>query len=203
MPKNTDLDRRSRIFMLRLYPDNEAHCQALELVQSKFKNYAFALHDKDIYEEDIPSRDIKAGDLKKPHWHVVVKFQDARTRSSVVKDLLNLISILDIIPFSGVKEGLLYLVHAENEEKYQYDKNIVEGPLKCDFLGYYAKVGLNEYEVCQSILNFIDSQPACTLNLLYQFCIQSGYMSIYRRYYMIFKDLLQEQRKYVDNYKRI
>lgn len=99
-----------RVFSGVIYPDSESYnpVQVIETLKSKFKEWAYCLHDSDVNDD---------GELKKPHIHWVGR-GDPRTLSAVAK-------------FLGLKENevelgknfkalIQYLIHLNNPEKAQY-----------------------------------------------------------------------------------
>lgn len=66
--------------------------------------YAYILHDKDT---------------STPHFHIVIEFKDAKSRTAVIKFLkLDEHSTSDEWTTDG---ALRYLIHADQKDKYQYD----------------------------------------------------------------------------------
>lgn len=78
------------------------------------------LHDRDV--------DNITGEIKKPHYHFVVRFQNARWNTSLSEDLN--ITPNYIEESRSLKRSLLYLIHYYDEDKYQYSLEDVEGSLK-------------------------------------------------------------------------
>lgn len=118
---------RDRKFCLLLYPDCEAHVAIMEQLETGGYKYAAILHDKDIWQ-DNESEEHEAGTFKKPHWHVVLKFEQARWVNAVCKELNGLESNY-IQKCNSFDSALLYLVHDGLEEKYQYPFDSVFGNL--------------------------------------------------------------------------
>lgn len=117
---------RKRNWAMVLYPDDEKHISAIQLLEQGGFKYAAILHDKDVWSEaDAP--DHTPGEVKKAHWHVVVKFDQAVWNTSFAKQLG--ISENYLQPCSNLDGALLYLIHSDNPEKYQYDAEEVFGPL--------------------------------------------------------------------------
>ena len=90
---------KSRSFCLLLYPDCKAHINALNFVRQNY-SYAAILHDKDLDDN---------GELKKPHFHVVIRFSNPRYFSSVVKELN--IEPNYIRRCFSFDKALMYLIH--------------------------------------------------------------------------------------------
>lgn len=68
---------RSKWIGFILYQDNCYHMQMLEYFKTRFFDMAYILHDKD----KLPD-----GSLKKPHYHLMVYFDTARTASGYAND---------------------------------------------------------------------------------------------------------------------
>lgn len=108
---------KSRNFNLLLYPDDPNHMEALRYISSNFQ-YVGCLHDKDLDDN---------GALKKPHYHIILRFCENRWRSALANEL-------------GIAENYLqktgrfsasaqYLLHAGCEDKHLYDRSELIGPL--------------------------------------------------------------------------
>lgn len=114
---------RSRLYVAILYPEDPTHVECMEKLQSNGYNFAAILHDKDVYEDGE-----NKGELKKAHWHIIVRFKNAVWNTSVAKELGIEANYLE-----ACKDGdsaLLYLVHYGKEEKFQYEYEEVFGPMK-------------------------------------------------------------------------
>lgn len=114
---------RDRKFCAVLYPDDDSHREAIEKLKSGGYNFAAILHDKDVYEDGE-----HAGELKKPHWHIVIRFKNAVWNTAIAKELGITPNYLEAC--KDVDSSLLYLVHYGNEKKAQYDYEEVFGPLR-------------------------------------------------------------------------
>lgn len=92
---------------------------------------AFILHDKDKYSEsdlkkykknnDGESPPWKVGDIKKPHYHIVLKFENLKSIKGVLS-MLEPLEIKYIEPVQTERGMIRYLIHLDDEEKYQYNK---------------------------------------------------------------------------------
>ena len=90
----------------------------LKSYNSNFDFYSI-LHDSDIKDN---------GELKTPHYHIVISFKNGfRTRCSTILKLFDddtrlCISIqLCVNLFSSIR----YLIHLDNETKFQYSKDLI------------------------------------------------------------------------------
>ena len=114
---------RSRTFDLLLYDEDESHKVCLDKLATGYK-YIAIKHDKDIWTEDDDLPDgVSAGDLKKAHWHVIIRFPQARWDTAVASELgIATNYIQKCVSYEG---SLLYLLHRGLPDKYQYE------PLDC------------------------------------------------------------------------
>lgn len=113
---------RDRKFCAVLYPEDPTHVACMEKLLSGGYNYAAILHDKDVYEDG----DHK-GELKKQHWHVVLRFKNAVWNTAVAKELGIEPNYLQAC--GNIDGALAYLVHYGYDDKAQYDLEQVRGPL--------------------------------------------------------------------------
>ncbi len=118
---------RSRTFDLLLYDEDETHKDALKKLDTGYK-YIAIKHDKDTWSDDDKLPDgVQVGDLKKAHWHVIVRFPQARWDTAVAKELGIARNYLEkCVSYEG---SLLYLVHRGYPDKFQYDPDECIGNL--------------------------------------------------------------------------
>ena len=94
MPEPSTKSPKAYQFMFVLYPESQQ--PAIDYIQANWP-CAWALHDKDTHTEqefldygkhhDGNCPDWQIGDLKKPHYHFVVKFKNARYITGVAKEI--------------------------------------------------------------------------------------------------------------------
>lgn len=109
-------DKKFRSFAGTLYPDSESYdCETLlSTIRSKFIDWAYILHDKDVDEK---------GELKKSHIHWVGR---ATPRClSVVSNFLGLPEH-DIEVVKNFDNMVMYLIHLNDIDKFQYSPDDVE-----------------------------------------------------------------------------
>ena len=111
-----------------LYPDDPTHAACMGKLEQGGYKFAAILHDSDVWEEDDP--DIgkhEIGSPKKAHWHVVLKFPQAKWSTSISKELG--IKSNYIRECNSFDDALLYLTHEKYQKKHQYPFDQVFGPL--------------------------------------------------------------------------
>lgn len=170
---------RARTFMIMIYPDDVNFIEYLENIVSKYDKYAYITHNKDIEDG--------TGEIKKCHMHVVLYFKNKKELSELAKEIgiaENYIKVWD----SKIK-AIRYLVHADNNDKYQYSAEEVIGTLKSDLVR-----SLNDgYEVMviTEILEFIDTTPQLSYRGLTKWVLQKGYYAEFRRSQGIIREYLK------------
>lgn len=180
---------RDRKFMLLLYTDNVEHTNALKIIREKYSDYAFILHDKDVDSN---------GEVKKPHYHVVLKVGDnAVWNTSLAKSLG-----IDV-RFCGEKirdyvKSLEYLIHYNEKDKHKYDLSEVEGSLALELEKILIKRSSSEVDRVSDIIIFIDEfNGYLSIRELSIYCISSGFWSEFRRNFSILKCIVDEHNSRV------
>lgn len=133
---------RYRPWTIIFYGSQKELFSILHTYACRIAHYAFIYHDKDEYEVDEKNNDgeivHKKGELKKPHFHIVVDFYNTCTFTAVKKlfttkeDNPRVANIVDRVA------QYEYLWHKNNPEKYQYDKEAVIS----DDINYYENLCL-------------------------------------------------------------
>lgn len=162
---------RSKCFNFVLYPEDESHCKALELIKEKYE-YAYILHDSDENEA--------TGEIKKEHWHIVLRFKNAKWNTALADELG--ITPNYIEETRTLKHSLLYLIHYYEPEKHQYTLDCVHGPLKKVLQGYIVNEGKTEGEKVLEIFEEIDTtDKMIDFRLFAKHVAKMGYWDTLRR----------------------
>lgn len=103
-----------------------------EILNNLHIKTAYALHDKDIYDEfdyqkyltnnNNNSPNWKVGETKKPHYHIVLKFETLKSIKQILT-MLEPLGVKYVEPVQNERGMLRYLIHFDNKEKYQYKRN--------------------------------------------------------------------------------
>ena len=111
---------RSRKHCLLLYPlEDESHKNAIDYIKNNY-DYALIVHDKDYYTE--------TGEIKKSHTHIVLSFNNAKWNTAISEELG--ITSNYIQQCRNYENALDYLIHFNDDSKYQYSIDEVKGNLK-------------------------------------------------------------------------
>ena len=119
----SEIKFRDRKFVAILYPEDQTHVDCIAKLNAGCYNFAAILHDQDVYEDGEHK-----GELKKPHWHIVLRFKNAVWNTAIAKELGITPNYLEAC--KDIDASLLYLVHYANADKAQYEFENVFGPLR-------------------------------------------------------------------------
>lgn len=179
---------RSRTHCLLLYPEDKTHMNALEYIKQYYQ-YAYILHDKDFTDD---------GTIKKSHYHVVVQFKNAKWNTSIAEEL----KITDnyIQQCRNLELALEYLIHRNEETKFQYDIDEVKGTLKQKLIKFLNQNDLDENDKVYELYNFIhNSNKKIYLYEFIEFCVKMGMWDIFRRSSLIFIKLIEEHNNLLND----
>lgn len=177
---------RNRTHLMMLYPEDESHMLALSKIEKSY-DYAYILHDKDCDEN---------GHIKKPHYHVVLRFPNQMWSSALSKEL-------------GVAENyfeeprsfdnaLMYLIHFNDSDKYQYNIDEVKGTLKKRLKEKINGVDKTEGEKVFELIEYIEKQTdIIRVTSFAKYCASNGYWAEFRRSGMIFCKMIEEHNSHL------
>lgn len=176
-------NKRVRNYLGVIYEDDERFDNQLFNL-SQEKDAIWIKHDKDLDDE---------GNVKKPHYHFVIQLKNACTLSSIAKRLEVNENMLEYV--KNVNSSLKYLIHYNDDNKYNYDMNDVQSnseKLKRRFLDLVSK-DTPETDKMVSIYEFIHKQTDyIDFNILFKYAVKNNIWDAYRRNYAIIKDLVND-----------
>ena len=182
---------RSRAHVLLLYPDCGAHVEAVKKIEKSY-DYAMILHDKDSDEN---------GELKKPHWHIVLRFGQAVWSSAICKELG--IEENYIEKPRSFDNALLYLVHFNDSDKYQYNPDEVKGTLAKRLREKMNSQEKSEGEKVSELIEYVMSYDGyLTVTGFAAYCAENGYWAEFRRSGSIFISIIREHNEMYEKDRR-
>lgn len=122
--------------------------------------YAFIYHDRDTFDHDVLDTEgnivHKCGDLKEPHFHILVVYHNARTATAVKTDFQNRSANTLVEQCVELDSAFDYLTHKRNPEKAQYSLEEVV----CDNLERWLSVsrGDEDNKAVQLIADILDGK---------------------------------------------
>lgn len=183
---------RDRKFAFLLYPEDKSHKKALETLIKSY-DIAYILHDKDLDEN---------GEIKKAHYHVVIKISDKNAIWSTA--ICKKIGIEEnyIQEIKKLDNMLLYLIHYNDSDKFQYDISEVKGNLVNRIKILINKDDKLEGEKVIEIIELIDNSDILKMKDLALYCAENGYWSEFRRGASIFSQILYEHNNDIMEIKK-
>lgn len=172
------LKKKYRKIGLILWTDNSTHINAIDYIKRYYPHYIGILHDKDTKEDNT---------LKKAHYHVLLYFPNQKLISTIKNQLG--VSDTDFYEIKSMSGQLRYLIHYDDEDKYQYSRDLVFGDrFMLSKFNLAIKDIHSECEDAGIIFDYIDNFCP-TLQDLFTFVVDNDLYSTYRRNYVMFKDL--------------
>lgn len=186
---NRPRDEKSRQYVAVLYEDDPSHVQALDEIQRlPGAEWWYIRHYLDV-------KDDGTGELKKPHWHVVLRLKNPRHPDSLAASLGLAPNYLQVA--NKVSGAIRYLVHKDDSDKFQYPVSAVCTNAS-DVLRRALSDSLDDSTSARMILQFVQAQVAClSMSTLAFWCFENGCYAAFRRAYGMFRDVVREHNMMV------
>lgn len=169
---------------LLLYPEDEMHQKAFEYIKQNY-DYCGILHDKDVTED---------GEIKKAHWHIILRFKNANWNSSICKELGIELNYTEQI--RNFDNAMMYLIHYNDSDKTQYDISEVFGTFKNRLNEILANQNKSEGEKVTDLINYIEEYDEhLTISHFSKWCAQNGYWAEFRRAGAIICKIIEEHNQ--------
>lgn len=201
-------NERSIYWTLLLYKDSESYNteQIIKEIKSKY-NAVYILHNKDTYNEDIYNEDNsikhKKGEIKKEHYHIVLKFKNYKWLNTLSEELGIEMNYFQKI--NNLENILCYLIHYKEDNKYHYGLEEVKGSreLISKLRKIIENIDTTEEERITKIVNFIRLEKhIISENKMIDYILNNGLWGEYRRSYTIINNIRQEHNNFIlDNLK--
>ena len=183
---------RSLYWTLILYDESDNLNFKEKIEKIKCYEYLYIKHNKDI----IPA----TGEVKKTHYHVVIKFKNYKWLNSLSQELEIPSNYFE--PVRNLNNILCYLIHFKEENKYHYDICEVKGSpvFKDKLVKIINNFDSTEEEKISLIFNFISLQnKKINFSDLVDFVLKKGLWAEFRRSALIFSKLVDEHNSYCYN----
>lgn len=188
--------RRARNFFIELYPDSSIYdCETLLAdICSWFDEVSYILHDRDVWLDDCVINGVqhKAGDPKKPHYHVLVKSRNAKFGSSVCDKLG--IPYRDVQYCDNYNGCMRYLLHLDNVEKFQYNMDDVF--TNCPVFETVCNIVPDKGAIFMDVFKYLQSNPKIvSWEELLPWAAENGFLDVcFSRFNLINAILLSRER---------
>lgn len=141
------IDQRSTTWTFLIYLDS-APDNWIEILKELHVPFVVSpLHDKDI-------KDRSTGELKKPHYHCVIKFRSKKSYKQVKTEICDRLNGPIPQPVVDISMMIRYLVHMDDPDKYQYDKEDIRVYGNIDIGEYLYDKKEYQYIILKDILDF-------------------------------------------------
>lgn len=196
-------NERSIYWTMLLYKedDNYNSEEILKKIKSNY-NAIYILHNKDKYLEDKVDEEgkiiHKKGDIKQPHYHIVLKFKNYKWLSSLSEELG--IDKRFFQKINSLENILCYLIHYKEDEKHHYLLEEVMGSreLKSKLNKTIENIDKTEEDKIIDIVNYIRLEKhTISFGKMLDYVLRKGLYSEYRRSYAIISKLIEEHNNFI------
>lgn len=174
-------------------PDNENIILAEKKIITDSNTF-----DYDEVIVDDKSKFSLDGIHKKPHFHIVMHFSNARTNTAIAKVLQHDSNLTWV--YSNLDARLLYLTHRDYVWKYQYSPNRVFGPLAVRMPQLHTEYGRRSSDLLKDVISKINNAPKESFIRFSQLAsdlLNTGYDSLLTsRYLGVVKECIYEHNNF-------
>lgn len=104
------------------------------------------LHDKDVNED---------GEIKKAHYHVMIMYDNTKTVQQA-KEYFDKIGGVGCEKIASTRGYARYLIHADNPNKYQYDRSDVISLCGAEY-DLITSCSMDKYQAIGQMMDFCES----------------------------------------------
>lgn len=150
-------DERTRNWAMIVYPES-APKNWRDILDNIHVPYVVSpLHDKDINPDKSK---------KKPHWHVILIFDNKKSFDQV-KEIADKLNAPIPQKCQSLRGYIRYLVHTDNPEKYQYDRQDIENHGAGDLTKYFETASLDRQTLFEIVDYIRDNAISNFADLIY------------------------------------
>lgn len=151
---------RTRNFATVVYPESAPDDWIDILSEYHVATLISPLHDRDIDPN---------GNLKKPHYHVLLIFEGPKDFNNQVKPIFDSIGAVGRELVNSVRGYARYLCHLDNPEKHQYDVNDVRQLGGADYLAI-TQLPTDDIKMLMDIFAYVREHNIYSLADLLDLC---------------------------------
>lgn len=150
---------RTRNYATIVYPDSAPSSWQEILAEQFVPAFISPMHDKDINP---------TGELKKPHWHVVIMF-DSVKKLEQAQEIFEKINGVGCEIVQSIRGYARYLCHLDNPEKEQYQESMVRSLCGAD---YGSVIGLitDKYKAIGEMIDYCEENEILSYSELLKYC---------------------------------
>lgn len=166
-----DLQGRSLSWAFIIYPESMPENWLSILRDTHIIGAVSPLHDQDINED---------GEYKKPHYHVLLKYPSKKSIQQVYSLCLKLGSHVSPESVESFDGYLRYLIHVDDPDKYQYNKDDIIPLCGLDVNSYFLPPKSEIAQITYDIVKFLFDHPD-----IIEFDVLMGYAISHKNWGMI------------------
>ena len=162
-------------WMLIFYPDSAPPDWEEQLSEIHLPVWVSPLHDRDVWlrRDETADPKHKAGDVKKPHYHLVVQYPNPVTRDEFITDFGFLNGPSSVKRVKSIVSMVRYLIHKDDPNKAQYSREDVKVFGGAD-IGLLDAIGDSEMDILIADMeDFIDEQSIVSFAAFVRYCRQN------------------------------
>ena len=173
---------RSRKMCMLLYPNEDnTHLKAFEFIKNNY-DCAYITHDKDYNE---------SGEIKKAHTHIVISFNNAKWNTAVAEEIGITANYIQSV--KNYEKCLEYLIHYNDDSKFQYSIDEVKGNLKKRLEKFLFVDDKDENDKTINLLDYIESnEDFISITQFMRYCASVGMYDVARRSQTFYLQALKE-----------
>lgn len=142
MSSEKSSDGRARVWAAIVYPESAPENWRQILDDEHIEWAESPLHEFDVNES--------TGEVKKPHWHIVLAFEGKKSYEQVC-DILSPLNCTVPQRCHSIKGAVRYMAHLDNPEKYQYSPSAIVGHGGFDVAAQLVATSARRYELIRDM----------------------------------------------------
>lgn len=162
--KKTSSSDRTRNFTTVVYPESAPDDWMEILSNQHVQAFVSPLHDRDANPD---------GEVKKPHWHVIVMFDTVKTPKQA-KEVFDLIGGVGCEKVKSMRGNARYLCHLDNPEKAQYDIRDVKSFAGADYIDI-CSLSCDRYTAIGEMIEFCEDNDVFSFSKFLLYCHRNRY----------------------------
>lgn len=155
---------RTRNYATVVYPESAPEGWQNTLAEQCIPAFISPLHDKDVNP---------TGEAKKPHYHVMIMFENVKTREQAM-EIFDLIGGVGCEVVNSIRGYARYLCHMDNPDKVQYNTEDVHALAGADYADIIG-LAIDKYKALGEMLDYCDEYGVNNIGDLIMYCRQERF----------------------------
>lgn len=154
--KSSTKDERTRNWTFLVYTDSAPENWRDILDNEHIPWIESPLHEKDVNPD---------GEIKKPHWHVLLLYSGNKSYEQVL-ELTKQLNATIPQKCNNAKGLVRYMAHMDNPEKFQYSRSAIIGHGGADVAEYLKATGASRYLLIREMMDYVKENHVTEMNEL-------------------------------------